>query len=273
MKGWIDTHAHLDFPDFSEDLDILLVRSGEAGVKKIITIGTDLQSSRTAIQLAEKYHQIYAVIGIHPGNVQEESDQALGELEPLLHHPKVVAIGECGTDYHYPPKRLDHEPEEKYEERWNKMKERQFLFFRNQLELAARHHLNVVIHQRDSWEDTVRILQEFSGRLKAVFHCFGGTKEQASEILSLGHLVSFTGIISFKNASQVRATAASLPVGSFMIETDCPYLAPVPHRGQRCEPSHVREIAAILCQERQISPEALSEELWKTTHSFFKIIR
>jgi TatD DNase family protein len=122
------------------------------------------------------------------------------------------------------------------------------------LELAAKNNLNVVVHQRDSWDDTLKILKEFTGRLKAVFHCFGGSPAQAAEVLALGHLVSFTGIISFKNAGLVRETSQSLPKGSFMIETDCPYLAPIPYRGKR-----------------QTSQEDLREELWQTSHSFFRL--
>jgi TatD DNase family protein len=271
MKGWIDTHAHLDFPEFEQDLEGVLSRAQSAGVEKIISIGTCLESSRAALLLAQRYPQIYAVVGIHPCDVWEESPQSLAQLPELLTHPRVAAVGECGLDYHHLPPRLEQENDQSYHIRWSEMKLKQAAFFRQQLEWAAEHSLNVVIHQRDSWEDTLSILKEFSGRLQAVFHCFGGSQDQAKEVLSLGHLVSFTGILTFKKADLVRETARSLPSGRFMIETDCPYLAPVPNRGRRCEPSDVSHVAITLARERKISPEALAEELWETSHSFFRL--
>lgn len=271
MKGLVDTHAHLDFPDFEHDLPHILDRAAKAGVEKIITIGTGLKSSLSAIHLAERYPQIYAAIGIHPGNVEEESEETLAQLEPFLGHPKVAAVGECGTDYHYLSERSENESPEDHQQRVGQIKNKQSFFFRAQLEMAARHGLNIIVHQRDSWEDTVRILGGYTGRLKAVFHCFGGSHEQAAELFRLGHLVSFTGIITFKNAEVVRQTARSLPPGSYMIETDCPYLAPVPFRGKRCEPAYVAGIASRLSEERKIEEEELREELWRTSHTFFRL--
>jgi TatD DNase family protein len=270
MKGLIDTHAHLDFPDFKNDLEDILQRARQSEVEKIISIGTCLDSSRTALTLSDKYPQIYAAVGIHPCYVEEAPTRSLEELPALL-HPKVAAIGECGLDYHHLPVRLASESDQDYDSRWKALKSKQAFFFRKQLEMAAQKRLNVVVHQRDSWDDTLAILKEFTGQLKAVFHCFGGSPAQAAEVLALGHLVSFTGIISFKNAGLLRETARSLPKGSFMIETDCPYLAPVPHRGKRCEPAYVRQVAEVLCTERQMTQEDLREELWQTSHSFFRL--
>jgi len=271
MTSLIDTHAHLDFPDFTQDLESVLERAKQVGVKKIISIGTCLESSLAALQLADRYPEVYAAVGIHPCNVEEESADALTKLEPLLSHPKVAALGECGLDYHHLPSRLDQESDLDYSARWQTLKEKQASFFRKQLELAASHHLNVVVHQRDSWDDTLTLLQPFSHQLKAVFHCFGGSPAQAQEIIAMGHLVSFTGIVTFKNAVLVRESIRSLTSGTFMVETDCPYLAPVPHRGKRCEPSHVELVAETIGQVRQQTQENLRAELWQTTHAFFRL--
>jgi TatD DNase family protein len=270
MKGWIDTHAHLDYPDFAQDLPAILQRAHDAGVEKIITIGTDPASNLRAIQLAETYPNLYASLGIHPGNVEHETEESLSLLESLLTHPKVVAVGECGTDYHHLPPQEENASESAHLIRLDQLKAKQAKFFRAQLDLAVKHGLNVVIHQRNSWVDTLHILQNYTGKLHAVFHCFGESPERAAEILAWGHLVSFTGILTFKNAQLVRTCAATLPAGTYMIETDCPYLAPIPHRGKRCEPCHVVHVAEALAQERKLSTEDLQEELALTTNRFFR---
>ena len=145
--------------------------------------------------------------------------------------------------------------------------------FRQQLDLAAEVGLNVVIHQRDAWEDTLAILRDYTGRLRGVFHCFGGTPAQADEVLALGHLVSFTGIATFKNAAVVRETAAHVPADRFMVETDCPYLAPVPYRGKRCEPAHTRETAVAVAQARGETLETLAAWTTATAEAFFRFRR
>jgi TatD DNase family protein len=269
----IDTHAHLDFPDFSNELPDLLQRAQAAGVERIITIGTGLESSHRAIALAEQYQNIYAAIGVHPCNANDEADDALEKMEPLLAHPKVVAIGECGLDYYHLPDRGEAETDADYNSRLAPWKARQKLFFQRQLELAAKHQLNVVIHQRHSWDDTLEILLPFSGQLHAVFHCFGETQERANQLLQHNHLVSFTGIITFKNGEQIRQVAKALPKGTFMVETDCPYLAPVPHRGKRCEPAFVRRTAETVAELRGLSLADLCQETAQTAATFFRFAK
>lgn len=257
----IDTHAHLDYADFAPDFEAVLQRAADAGVDRVITIGTSLESSRRAVELAGRYPMVYAVVGIHPTGVEEAPGEAGRVLRELAAQPRVAAIGETGLDYHRLP---GGEADAAY-------KRRQGAFFELQLEIAAEQRLNVVIHQRDAWEDTLALLRPFAGKLRGVFHCFGGTLAQAEEVFAWGGLVSFTGIATFKNGVAVRETAAGVPADRYMVETDCPYLAPVPYRGKRCEPAYTREVAMAVAQARGISLEQLAAETTRTAEAFFKL--
>jgi TatD DNase family protein len=260
----IDTHAHLDYADYDPDRAEVIARAAEAGVTEIISIGTRLDSSTRAVELAENFPNIWATVGIHPCDVDDAPDDVIGQLRRLAQSSRVVAIGEIGLDYH-------HLPEDPAQVAANK--QRQAALFRGQLELAAELGLNAVIHQRDSWEETVAILREFTRRVRGVFHCFGGTIEQAREVIGLGHLVSFTGIVTFKNARQVQATAQDLAPDKFMVETDCPYLAPAPDRGKRCEPAHTRRVAEQIAQLRGVPLEEIAARTTETARAFFKFSR
>jgi TatD DNase family protein len=272
----IDTHAHLDFADYAGDLREVLERAADAGLTRIITISTTLESCARAIALTDSsaranpekpLPKISATVGIHPLYVEKSPDDFLETLRAMAAHPAVVAIGETGLDYHRnqtPPPDSDARAE------WERNRRRQTVFFEQQLELAKDRGLNVVVHQRDSWEDTLRILRPYSGKLKAVFHCFGGTLQQALEVLDLGFFVSFTGIVTFKNATSVQETAAHLPAGSFFLETDCPFLTPNPHRGKRCEPAHTRLTAEHIARLRGESLEVLSEHTSAAAEAFFQ---
>jgi len=278
-----DTHAHLDFPDFAGELPALLARATEAGVNRIVTIGTTLEGSKRAIALAEAHPQVFATVGIHPSNADDAPEDAIAALRPLAQHPRVVGLGECGLDYHRLPSARMHEEAVAAVALGNETaadlnaaildgatKAKQAVVFQQQLELAAELRLPVVIHERDAWKDTLALLAPFAGKVRAVFHCFGKSFAHAEEVLALGHLVSFTGIVTFKNAQIVQEAAARLPSGSFMVETDCPYLAPVPYRGKRCEPAHVRNTAAHLAQLRGISLEQIAAETTATADHFFR---
>ena len=260
----IDTHAHLDYEDFAADFDAVLQRAREAGVERIVTIGTSVESSRRAVELAERHAMIFAVVGVHPTTADEAPADLTRVLTELARHPRVVAIGETGLDYHRLP---EGEPAV------TKYQSTQATVFRQQLEVAASLGLNVVIHQRDAWADTLEILRGYTGRLRGVFHCFGGTPAQAEEVLALGHLVSFTGIATFKNGAVVRETAAAVPADRFMVETDCPYLAPVPFRGKRCEPAHTRETAQAVAVARGWTLDELSKQTTATAETFFRLAR
>jgi TatD DNase family protein len=283
----IETHAHLDYPDFATDFDDVLRRATEAGVTRIITIGTSIASSRRAIQLAEKYPNIFAVIGVHPTSADRVADDDITTpLRELAKNPRVVAIGETGLDYHSLPSvlaakdkkvqvfanALQGETEEQIDASIEDgaCKARQAMLFEQQLDLAVELGLNLVIHQRDAWQDTLALMAPYTGKMRGVFHCFGGTREQAEEVIALGHLVSFTGIVTFKNGASVREVAAQIPLDKLMVETDCPYLAPVPFRGKRSEPAHTRLVAESIALARSIGLETLAEATTTTATAFFR---
>jgi len=270
-----DTHAHLDFPDFAADFAGVLARAEEAGVRRIVTIGTSVESSRRAIAIAEQHPNIYAVIGVHPNAVDEADGNAIADLRELARHPRVVAIGETGLDYHRLPgvplrKQGDVAEADKQD---RALKVAQADLFEQQLALAVELGLNAVIHQRDAWDDTIAILDRYTGKLRTVFHCFGEALPRARQLLDLGHMVSFTGIVTFKNAAQVQEVAAAIPANTFMVETDCPYLAPIPHRGKRCEPAFSRLTAEYVAGLRGMSLETLAAQTEETANGFFRFER
>jgi TatD DNase family protein len=284
----IETHAHLDYPDFANDLEVVLRRAADAGVTRIITIGTSVESSQRTIDLAEKYPAVYAAIGVHPTYVEEAEDDVITPLRELAKNPRVVAIGETGLDYHQLPSekvakekqvqvmtalRTETDEEIEAQIRDGAYKSKQASLFQQQLDLAVELGLNVVIHQRDAWEDTLKIMQPYTGKLRGVFHCFGDSLDQANEVLSLDHLVSFTGIVTFKNGAAVREVAAQVPLWKFMVETDCPYLAPVPFRGKRCEPAHTRIVAEAIAAARAVPLEEIAESTTETAEKFFRFNR
>ncbi len=284
----IETHAHLDYPDFANDLKDVLRRAVDAGVTRIITIGTSVESSRRAIDLAEKYPAVYAAIGVHPTYVEEAEEDVFTPLRELAKNSRVVAIGETGLDYHQLPSekvakekqvqvmtalRTETDEEIEAQIRDGAYKSKQASLFQQQLDLAVELGLNAVIHQRDAWEDTLKLMQPYTGKLRGVFHCFGGALDQANEVLSLDHLVSFTGIVTFKNGAAVREVAAQVPLWKFMVETDCPYLAPVPFRGKRCEPAHTRIVAEAIAAARAVPFEEIAEATTETAEKFFRFNR
>ena len=282
-----DTHAHLDFPEFDRQIDAVIARAREAGVHRIITIGIGRESCRKSIALAEKYDHVFAVVGLHPCNVLDPGAmEFLEELPALARHPKVVAIGETGMDYHHLPSReLAGRKEESVftalqastaegmqaEIADGAMKAAQAEAFKAQLDLAVELGRNVVIHQRDAWNDTLDLLRPYTGKLRGVFHCFGGTPEAAEELVTMGHLVSFTGIVTFKNAALVQETVQAVAPDGYMVETDCPYLAPVPFRGKTCEPAHVRLIAEKIAALRGEALEKVAADTERTAEAFFKL--
>ncbi|MFZ5807301.1 MAG: TatD family hydrolase [Verrucomicrobiota bacterium] len=282
-----DTHAHLDFSDFDVDRADVIHRAETNGVKRIITIGTDMQASIQAVTIADAYSHVYAVIGIHPNEAMEAHPDFISLLKNLAQHPKVVAIGECGLDYHHLPSKEKPVPfqdlaginlmgnPDAIEDQMadDEVKNKQAIVFQQQLDLAVELGFNVIVHQRDSWDDTLKMLEPYHGKLRAVFHCFGGDLNDANFLIERGHRVSFTGIVTFKNAKQVQHTAKNVPDGSFMLETDCPFLAPTPYRGQRCEPSYTRLIAEKIAELRHTTSQEISRVTEETVNSFFRFSR
>jgi TatD DNase family protein len=265
MAVFYDTHAHLDYPDYADDLPQVIQRADQAGIRKIITIGTDLESSARAVKLAEIYPSVFAAVGWHPSRASEAPEDFRSELREWARHPKVVAIGETGLDYHHLP---SEKPEfTKSDDDQYKLK--QAAVFRQQLEVAAEVGLNCVIHQRDALEPILQQMKPFGDRVRGVFHCFANDSAVMERIVDMGSLVSFTGIVTFKNAQNVRQTLAATPLDQFMLETDCPYLAPVPYRGQRCEPAYVKEIAAMAANVKKCSLDELSRATCSTAEKIF----
>jgi len=260
----IDTHAHLDFPEFASDLDEVIQRATDAGVDRIVTIGTSRKSSRESVRLAERYQGVYAAIGVHPNAASQEGSDFIPEFRELARHPKVVAIGETGLDFYRLPSNLGAIESEKAA---------QIAAFIQHLELAVTCQKSLVVHQRDSWDETLRILNDYAGRIRAVLHCFNGSPAHARRAFELGFFVSFTGIVTFKNASIVRDAAAVVPLDKIMVETDAPYLAPQPYRGKRCEPAFAKETNALIAGLRGLNAEAFAEQTTLNAESFFGLSR
>jgi TatD DNase family protein len=266
MAVFFDTHAHLDYPDYTPDLPGVVARAQTAGITKIISIGTSLASSERAVRLAEIFPNVYAAVGWHPTEALSAPEDLRHALSKLAGHPKVVAIGETGLDYHHlPSERSEFTAADDAH-----YKEKQAKVFRQQMEVAVEFGLNCVIHQRMAWDETITQLKPFAGRTRGVFHCFGETVERMRQVFEIGSLVSFTGIVTFKNAQHVRDTVAAAPLGKFMLETDCPYLAPVPYRGKRCEPAYVKEISETVAQVKNCSLDDLSVATCRTAAEFFR---
>ena len=265
MPEFYDTHAHLDFPDFREEVDEVVQRAADAGISRIVTIGTELESSRRAIDLAKRFDGVFAAVGWHPNDCLAAPDDVSAELERLAKAPKVVAIGEIGIDhYRLPSTRGGSAADDEA------FKARQVSLFQQQLEVAAKLGLNVVVHQRAAFEACIEVFEPFADRVRGVFHCFVNDPAAARRVIDLGSLVSFTGVCTFKNAVEVRESLASVPLDKLMLETDAPFLAPVPYRGKRCEPAYVREISQVAAETRGIGLEELAEATGATARDFFK---
>ena len=246
----IDTHTHLDDARYNDDREATLARAREAGVDAFITIGCDLATSRSAVALADQHPSIYASIGVHPHEVKQIADGWYEEFRSLAKHRKVVAYGEIGLDYHY-----NHSTPDEQRER-----------FREQVRLARELALPVIIHTREAQEDTIAILtEERAEDIGGVFHCFSGDAQLAQKALALGFYLSFSGIVTFQKAAGLREIARTVPLNRLLIETDCPYLTPVPYRGQRNEPAFVAYVARLLASLRTDEPGMTVERLGEIT--------
>ena len=265
MPEFFDTHAHLTFPDFSREIDAVIARATEVGITRIITIGTDLESSKLAVALAEGHEAVYAVVGWHPNDLELAPDDVCPDLRKLCEHEKVVAIGETGIDHYRLPSSCGGSVADDMV--W---KERQVRIFKQQLELAAQLGLNVVVHQRAALDMTLDLFEPFADRVRGQFHCFVDDPVSMRRIVDMGSLVSFTGILTFKNAQEIRDTLAATPDDKFMLETDSPFLAPVPYRGKRCQPAYVKEIAEAAAKTRGCTLKELSAATCATARGFFR---
>jgi TatD DNase family protein len=261
---FIDTHAHLNFPEFKTEVPAVLGRAKEARVGKIINIGIDLDTSKQSVDLARKYPEVYATVGFHPHCAKDLDIESRGRLIAMSNHEKVVAVGEIGLDYYFLKRSSKYA---NYPTR-----EEQIFCFEQMLDLALETGLPAIIHSREADADMLGILKSYHGQLRAVIHCFSGNWEFAEKILDLGFFISFTGVITFKNASsELLEAVQKTPLGSIMIETDCPYIAPEPFRGKRNEPAYVVEIAKKIAEIKGISLAEVEESTTKKAMKFFGI--
>lgn len=254
---FIDTHTHLDDARYDNDREPVIARAREAGVEAFVTIGCDLTTSRAAVALAEQYPFVYASIGIHPHEVKHIKDDWYDEFRRLVKNKKVVAYGEIGLDYHYNHSSLSD----------------QRVRFREQVQLARELKLPLIIHTREAQQDTITILrEEKASEVGGVFHCFSGDAWLAKDALDLGFYLSFSGIVTFQNASMLRDIAKTVPLDRLLIETDCPYLAPVPYRGKRNEPAYVVQVADKLAAlHGTLSSQEIAAHTTANAKRLFKI--
>jgi TatD DNase family protein len=250
----VDSHCHLDFPDFAAELDAVVARAKAADIGRLVTISTRVRRHAQVLAIAEKFPDVFCSVGTHPHNAHEELDIGADALVTIAKHPKVVAIGEAGLDYHY-----DNSPRDAQEQG-----------LRAHIAAARQTGLPLVIHAREADADMARILEEETGEgaFPAVLHCFTGSHELAMRAVALGHYVSFTGILTFKNSAALRDIAAALPADRILVETDAPYLAPLPFRGKRNEPAYVVETAKVLAEARKTTPTDIARQ---TTENFFRL--
>jgi TatD DNase family protein len=250
----VDSHCHLDFPDFSAELDAVVARARAAGIARMVTISTRVRRHAPILAIAERFPDVFCSVGTHPHYAHEELDIGADKLVDIARHPKVVAIGEAGLDFF----------------RNNSPREAQEQGFRAHIAAARETGLPLVIHSREADADMARILKEETGQgtFPAVLHCFTGGRDLAFAAVELGHYVSFTGILTFKTSDNLRAIAAELPAERILVETDAPYLAPLPHRGKRNEPAYVVQTAKVLAEARGVSPDEIARQ---TTENFFRL--
>ena len=252
----IDTHAHLDDARFDGDRDAMIARAREAGVENFVTIGCDLTTSRAAVELADRYPFVYATVGVHPHEAKQIGDSWYDDLRRLAQHQKVVAYGEIGLDYHY-----NHSPPKLQRER-----------FREQIVLARDLRLPIVVHTREAQDDTITVLKEENAAdVGGVFHCFSGDARLAKDALDLGFLLSFSGVITFQNATMLRDIVKTVPMDRILVETDSPYLTPAPHRGKRNEPAHVRLVAEKIAAIQGMTTDQVAELTSQNARRVFKI--
>ncbi len=257
MINLIDSHAHLTFKELAGSLDSVLKRSIAAGVTQCITIGTDAEHNAKVISTIDKYKNLFGSVGIHPHYASDVSQADIDQVSRLAKHPKIVAIGETGLDFHYDFSKPDAQKG----------------LFKALLEIAAERKLPVIIHSRDAFDETMETIDKFADKnAKIVFHCWGGTPNQTRIVLDKGFYISFTGVITFKNAQQTQDAAKIVPLEKMMIETDCPYMSPEPLRKQKInEPALLVHTAAKIAELKQVSLENFADAVTTTTKQFFNL--
>jgi TatD DNase family protein len=248
---WTDSHCHVPFDGAGEDVAEVLARARDAGVTRMVNVGTDAEQSAAAVAVAQAHDGVWATVGLHPHDARKGVDT----IVHLLSEDKVVAVGECGLDYHY-----DHSPRPVQREA-----------FATQIGLAHHHGLALVIHTREAWDDTFAILATEGVPPRTVFHCFTGGPSEAERALELGAFVSFSGIVTFKAAADVRAAAALCPLDRLLVETDAPFLTPVPHRGTTNEPAYLPLVGAAVAVAKGLDVAEIEAATWAAAEAAFEL--
>lgn len=251
---YFDSHAHLDDTRFQADFDEVLARMRENGVTGMMNIGCDLPSSERSVALAERYNWIWAAVGSHPDDADHVDGALIEAYRTLCKNPRVSAIGEIGLDYHYEDVPRDIQKKA----------------FRMQLQLARETGMPVVVHEREAHGDALEILDDFTD-VRGVFHCYSGSLEMAKELVRRGWYIGFTGVITFKNARKAVEVAEWLPLSRTLIETDCPYMAPEPFRGRRCEPGMVPQMAKKIAEIKGVDTERVAEAMRRNAYELFRL--
>jgi TatD DNase family protein len=281
---FIDTHAHLSFPEFADDLPQVIERAHAADVQRIVSVTTDLASAQRTLAIAERFPNVFVALGLHPSDASPLSLKLLQDMVPLADNPKVVAIGETGLDYHRLPaasgglgsSRAATESGSLSSRNRETIKQQQRDLFLAHLKLAMERRLPAVIHNRDADADTLQILRAHTENLPkgwrpcGVMHCFAGDAKFALDCIEIGLLISFTGILTFKNAATLHDVAKKVSLDQVLLETDCPYLAPVPHRGKRNEPSYIPLIAQALAQIKGVSVDDVARATTENARRLFQ---
>lgn len=248
----IDTHAHLNTKDFYNKIEEVLKEASLLDVKKVIVIGMDQKSNKKAIELAEKYENIYATVGIHPSYVDDED---YNTIEPYLTHPKVVAVGEIGLDLYWRKDNLD----------------RQKLFLDKQIQLAIKYQLPIVVHTRESFKESYEIISQYKNQVTGVFHCLTSSLEDMEKALDIGFYVGIGGVITFPKAVNVHDIAKALPLDKMLVETDSPYLAPIPYRGKKNQPAYTKYVVDKIAELRNMDVETIKNETTKNAVKLFNL--
>jgi TatD DNase family protein len=253
---WFDTHAHISDRDFDEDRTEAIERAFSAGVTRFVNIGCTRKWALDTLRLVEEYEGIYGTVGLHPHDAKSMTDDFMEDMKQWAAHPKIMAIGEIGLDFHY-----DHSP-----------RDVQRQVFRSMIRLAREMAMPITVHDREAHQECFDILTEEDGWANGgIYHCYSGSAEMAAEIVKKGFYISFSGVVTFKNADKLRRAAAAVPLDRLLIETDCPYLSPHPYRGKRNEPAHVVETGKSLAELRGVSTEEMAALTWANACRAYRI--
>lgn len=251
-----ETHAHYDDERFAEDRDALLSSMPERGIRRIINVGSTLASTKEALAIAGQYPFVYAAVGVHPSEIGDLNEETFAWLKEQTRQEKTVAVGEIGLDYYW-----DKEPEVQKAQRY---------WFERQMELAREENLPVIIHSRDAAEDTMQLMQKIHAEeIPGVIHCYSYSKEMALEFVKMGYRIGVGGVVTFKNARKLKETVKTIPMEAILLETDCPYMAPEPHRGTRNDSSNIPYVVNTIAQIKGISPEQVEQITWENAMRLF----